>query len=194
MQCHARSQDPAWARAGSEPSAGPHRALDQSSAIYSRPALVSVVCPAYNEADGITEFVRRVSGGDGRHGIPTRSSWSTTAAPTTPRARWPPSPAHRELTIVSLTRNFGKEVALTAGLEHAMGDVVVVLDADLQDPPELIPAFVDAYIEGSDVVYGRRTDRAGESWLKTLHRRALLPAMSGVGPVQTARRTSGTSG
>jgi glycosyltransferase involved in cell wall biosynthesis len=65
-----------------------------------------------------------------------------------------------------LSRNFGKEAALTAGLDHAEGDAVVVLDADLQDPPELISTFWAHFLEGHDVVYGVRRSRAGESWLK----------------------------
>jgi glycosyltransferase involved in cell wall biosynthesis len=67
---------------------------------------------------------------------------------------------------ILLSRNFGKEAALTAGLDHADGDAVVVLDADLQDPPELIATFWTRFREGYDVVYGVRRSRAGESWLK----------------------------
>jgi glycosyltransferase involved in cell wall biosynthesis len=67
---------------------------------------------------------------------------------------------------ILLSRNFGKEAALTAGLDHADGDAVVVLDADLQDPPELIATFWAKFLEGHDVVYGVRRSRSGESWLK----------------------------
>lgn len=65
-----------------------------------------------------------------------------------------------------LSRNFGKELAMTAGLDHADSDAVVVMDADLQDPPELIPVFWKHFLEGYDVVYGVRRSRAGESWVK----------------------------
>ncbi|WP_059414492.1 glycosyltransferase family 2 protein [Cupriavidus basilensis] len=68
--------------------------------------------------------------------------------------------------IVELSRNFGKEAALTAGLDMAGGDAVVIIDADLQDPPELIPALIDKWREGFDVVYATRTSRDGESLLK----------------------------
>jgi glycosyltransferase involved in cell wall biosynthesis len=68
--------------------------------------------------------------------------------------------------VLVLSRNFGKEAALTAGLDHAEGDAVVVLDADLQDPPELIATFWQHFLDGYDVVYGVRRSRAGESWLK----------------------------
>ncbi len=70
------------------------------------------------------------------------------------------------VSALRLSRNFGKELALTAGLDHADADAVVVLDADGQDPPELIPAFVAKWREGFDVVYGTRLARDGESWLK----------------------------
>jgi glycosyltransferase involved in cell wall biosynthesis len=69
--------------------------------------------------------------------------------------------------VVNLSRNFGKEVATTAGLDHARGAAVIVIDADLQDPPEVIPQFVAAWREGFDMVYGRRRAREGETWLKT---------------------------
>jgi glycosyltransferase involved in cell wall biosynthesis len=69
--------------------------------------------------------------------------------------------------IITLSRNFGKEVALSAGLDHAAGDAVILIDADLQDPPSLIPEFLAGWQEGYDVVYGRRSEREGETWLKT---------------------------
>ena len=68
--------------------------------------------------------------------------------------------------LLRLSRNFGKELALTAGLDRADADAVVVLDADGQDPPELIPALVEKWRQGFDVVYGTRTTREGESWVK----------------------------
>lgn len=70
------------------------------------------------------------------------------------------------ITIVDLSRNFGKEVALQAGLDHAIGDAVVVIDVDLQDPPELIPEFVSHWQAGYDVVYATRRSRGGEGWFK----------------------------
>lgn len=74
--------------------------------------------------------------------------------------------------LLQLSRNFGKELALTAGLDHVDADAVIVLDADGQDPPELLPAFVAKWREGFDVVYGTRSARAGESWLKRATARA----------------------
>jgi len=68
--------------------------------------------------------------------------------------------------IVRLSRNFGQQVALTAGLQHASGDAVVIIDADLQDPPEVIPEMVARWREGYEVAYGARTDREGETAFK----------------------------
>jgi len=64
---------------------------------------------------------------------------------------------------VSFSRNFGKEIAIAAGLDHARGDAVVIMDADLQHPPEMIEAFVERWKEGYEMVYGQRTDRSGET-------------------------------
>lgn len=74
--------------------------------------------------------------------------------------------------IVDLARNFGKEAAMTAGLAHARGDAVIVIDADLQDPPTLIPAFVAKWREGYDVVYGIRSSRSVDTVLKRWTARA----------------------
>ncbi len=72
----------------------------------------------------------------------------------------------RQVTLIDLSRNFGKEIALTAGLHKAVGDAVIVIDADLQDPPELIPELISEWLNGYDVVYAQRTHRSGESLLK----------------------------
>lgn len=71
-----------------------------------------------------------------------------------------------QVSVLDLSRNFGKEIAISAGLDFATGDAVVVIDSDLQDPPELIPALLEKWREGHDVVYARRDERAGESLLK----------------------------
>jgi glycosyltransferase involved in cell wall biosynthesis len=69
--------------------------------------------------------------------------------------------------IINLSRNFGKEAAMTAGIDHAKGEALIILDADLQDPPELIPELLEKWkAENADVVYGQRTSRKGETWIK----------------------------
>jgi dolichol-phosphate mannosyltransferase len=70
------------------------------------------------------------------------------------------------LRVLDLSRNFGHQAAISAGMDHARGQAVVVIDADLQDPPELIPAMLDKWREGWDVVYGKRVSRQGEGWFK----------------------------
>ena len=70
------------------------------------------------------------------------------------------------VSYLSLSRNFGKENAMLAGLDFAEGDAVILLDADLQDPPELIPQMIDEWEKGYDDVYARRRSRAGETWFK----------------------------
>jgi polyisoprenyl-phosphate glycosyltransferase len=74
----------------------------------------------------------------------------------------------KHLRIVAFSRNFGHQMAITAGLEHAAGDAIVVIDADLQDPPEVIAEFVQKWADGFDVVYGVRADREGETAFKVL--------------------------
>lgn len=128
---------------------------------------LSVVIPLYNEYEVITMMHERLTAvlvglgityqlvlvDDGsRDGTPNMMSRLAQADPT--------------VTAVLLSRNFGKEAALTAGLDHAAGDAVIIMDADLQDPPELIPEMLRAWKDGADVVCMRRRSRAGESWFK----------------------------
>lgn len=68
--------------------------------------------------------------------------------------------------LIRLSRNYGKEIALSAGLDQTGGDIAIILDADLQDPPELMSTFVEHWQQGYDVVYGQRIQRDGETWLK----------------------------
>jgi dolichol-phosphate mannosyltransferase len=70
--------------------------------------------------------------------------------------------------LLRLSRNFGHQLAITAGMDHADGDAVVIMDADLQDPPEVVPDLLRAWREGYEIAYAVRTSRSGESWLKRL--------------------------
>ncbi len=83
------------------------------------------------------------------------AEWVTAKAKEDPRVR-----------LLSLSRNFGHQIAITAGLDHADGDAVVIIDADLQDPPELIPELLAKWREGFEVVYAVRRSRKGETWMK----------------------------
>lgn len=90
---------------------------------------------------------------------------------------------------VNLSRNFGHQAALVAGLETATGDVVVSLDADLQDPPELIPKLLEKHLEGFDVVYATRMTRGKESWIKGLTARWFYSTLQNISGVQIHRNT-----
>lgn len=72
------------------------------------------------------------------------------------------------VSYVNLSRNFGKETAMIAGIDHVSSDALVIIDADLQDPPELIPDMINLWEQGYDDVFARRTGRLGESWLKRI--------------------------
>jgi dolichol-phosphate mannosyltransferase len=129
------------------------------------PALLSVVAPVYNEEELVEEFVRRACAAVADYSfelvlVNDGSADKTPAlldriAAEDPRVR-----------VVHLSRNFGHQAALTAGLEHAAGDVVAMIDADLQDPPELIPRMIEQWEQGSDVVYAVRRQREGETAFK----------------------------
>jgi glycosyltransferase involved in cell wall biosynthesis len=72
----------------------------------------------------------------------------------------------RRIKVINLSRNFGKEIAMSAGLKYSKSDIVIPIDADLQDPPEVIPLLIEKWKEGYDVVYATRIKRDGETWLK----------------------------
>ena len=91
--------------------------------------------------------------------------------------------------VLGLSRNFGKEAATTAGLDHANADAVVVIDADLQDPPEVIPELIAVWRTGVDVVYAQRRVREGETWFKRTTANGFYSLMGGIGEVKLPRDT-----
>ncbi len=91
--------------------------------------------------------------------------------------------------IVDLSRNFGKEIAMTAGLHKADGDAVIVIDADLQDPPELIPKLIDEWQNGYDVIYAKRAKREGESAFKKLTAHLFYRLMGMIGQIKIPEDT-----
>jgi glycosyltransferase involved in cell wall biosynthesis len=152
--------------------------------------LISVVAPAYNEADGLTEFVHRLDAVMRAHGIQYEivfvndgSTDHTLLVMQSLRA------VHPDITIVNLSRNFGKETAMTAGIAHAIGDAMVIIDTDLQDPPELIPDMIDGWHAGYDVVYAQRVERAGETWMKKTTARLFYWTVKRMGPVPIPENT-----
>jgi glycosyltransferase involved in cell wall biosynthesis len=91
--------------------------------------------------------------------------------------------------VINLSRNFGKEIALTAGIDYANGAAVIPIDADLQDPPELIEQLVAKWREGYDVVYGTRKSRSGESWLKRFTANSFYKTIGKMSPVPIPANT-----
>ena len=151
---------------------------------------ISVVAPAYNEQDVLQEFYHRVTSVISRLGcsyeivlVNDGSSDNTLALMHELHKNDP------RVTVVDLSRNFGKEIALTAGLDHTHGEVVVILDADLQDPPELIPKMIDGWREGYEIIYGVRTKRDGETWFKKYSASAFYRLIQRVSRVQIPRDT-----
>ncbi len=94
-----------------------------------------------------------------------------------------------KIKVVNLSRNYGKEIALSAGLDYAKGAAVVPIDADLQDPPELIEELVAKWREGYDVVYATRRSRDGESWLKRFTAKAFYQVIDSISHVPIPRDT-----
>jgi dolichol-phosphate mannosyltransferase len=127
--------------------------------------LLSVVAPVFDEEETLPEFHRRLAAAlEGcEYQIVVVDDGSTDRTPELLREL---AGEDRRVRVIALSRNFGHQAALTAGLDHARGDAVVTIDADLQDPPELIPRMLDEWRAGSDVVYAVRQARAGESRTK----------------------------
>lgn len=131
------------------------------------PPDVTVVLPVFNEEGGLDEVHRRVSL------VLAEAGWSYEVIFVNDGSRdgsWPAimrlADRDRRVCGINLSRNFGHQIAITAGVEMSRGATVVVMDSDLQDPPELIPAMYARYQDGFDVVYGQRRTRDGETWFK----------------------------
>jgi len=135
--------------------------------------ILTILVPVKDEEESIARFVARVRRVLDGLADPAAKSWeilfvddgsndATLAAIISANA------SEKRVCAVSLSRNFGKEAALSAGLDHARGDAVIPIDVDLQDPPEVIADMIKAWREGSDVVYGVRRNRESDSLPKRL--------------------------
>lgn len=128
---------------------------------------ISIVAPAYNEEaaldDFYTEIINALKDIEFRLEIIYVNDGSRDNTLQVMQSQRKDDPG---IKIVDLSRNFGKEIALTAGLDHANGDAVIIIDTDLQDPPKLIPKLVEYWLDGYDVVSARRIKRKGESLFK----------------------------
>ncbi len=152
--------------------------------MHNRPPATSVIVPCFDEAAGISECHNRLTGVlsafDTWYEIVYVDDGSRDGTLSALRAIHASDP---NVTVVELSRNFGHQTAVTAGLEIAKGQVVIIIDADLQDPPEVIPKMLEKWQEGYEVVYGVRDSRAGETGFKTWTAKAfyrLINALSDV--------------
>lgn len=129
--------------------------------------LLSVVAPMFDEQESVEVFYDRVR--TALDGIAFELILVDDASrDRTPEMLDALADSDPRVRVLHLSRNFGHQAALTAGLEHARGDAVAMLDGDLQDPPEVIPEMLDRWRAGADVVYGVRGTRAGESRFKLI--------------------------
>jgi glycosyltransferase involved in cell wall biosynthesis len=153
-------------------------------------ATVSIIVPVYNEEDVIEAFYHRLAAVIEQLRLDVEmifvndgSTDRTMSVLGTLRMD------DQRIGILDLSRNFGKEIAMAAGLDHALGDAVIIIDADLQDPPELIPELIEKWRSGYDVVYAKRIERRGESLMKRLTARAFYRVMRKVAKVKIPEDT-----
>ncbi|MDT8426741.1 MAG: glycosyltransferase family 2 protein [Methyloprofundus sp.] len=129
--------------------------------------LLSIIIPFHNEQEVITECQYRLSDAVKSLDIDVEMLYVNDGSKDeTLNTLLALMDKDARIKIIDLSRNFGKEVAMTAGLDAAKGDAVIVIDADLQDPPELITKMMQKWHEGFDVVYAKRIERKGESFVK----------------------------
>ena len=133
----------------------------------SQPKKITIVVPFLNEKENLPVLLERVAGVFAAR----QEDWELLLVDdgsTDGSAEWAVEQAktNRHVRVLRLSRNFGHQLAITAGLDRSDGDAVVVMDADLQDPPETIGPMIDKWLEGHEVVYAIRRSRAGETWLK----------------------------
>jgi dolichol-phosphate mannosyltransferase len=134
--------------------------------VVTRPEL-SIVIPVYNEEAVLPLLFNRIDALAARIAAPVEiilvDDGSRDASGRLISARTETDPRYR---YIALSRNFGHQIAITAGMELARGDAVVVMDADLQDPPEVVLDLIARWREGYEIVHARRRSRAGETWFK----------------------------
>lgn len=146
---------------------------------------ISVVVPVFNEEKGLEELFRRlassVSSLSGNYELlfVDDGSRDSTFEKLSGLAR-----NDKRVRFIRLSRNFGHQVAVTAGLDHCRGEAVVIIDGDLQDPPEIIPELYRKYKEGYKVVYARRIVRKGESYFKKVTARLFYRLLSHITSIE----------
>jgi dolichol-phosphate mannosyltransferase len=135
--------------------------------IGAEPCILSVVLPCYNEQESIAETYNQLTAKLGDLHLPFELIFVDDGSrDSTPQLLGEMHAQDPRVKVVCLSRNFGHQVALSAGIEHASGQAVVLMDADLQDPPEVVATMIQKWNEGWEVVYGTRIEREGEGWFK----------------------------
>lgn len=137
--------------------------MEESSIVY------SVIIPVYNEEEVLETTWKRLTGTmrsvDGAYELLFVDDGSKDATPGILRRICERDPCSR---MISFSRNFGQQAALSAGVDYSRGKAVVFIDADLQDPPEVIPRMIEKWKEGNEIVYGKRIGRKGETAFKKI--------------------------
>lgn len=133
----------------------------------SKPPVFSVVAPVWNEAESLPKFIARVTTVMKKLG----DSWELVIVDDGSKDRSPEiilaqAAKDKHIRPVLFARNFGHQIAVTAGMDYALGQAVILIDADLQDPPEVIPELIANWRDGFEVVYAVRRKRKGESFFK----------------------------
>lgn len=132
--------------------------------------MISIICPFYNEEKMaplfFTELFNAISTIDDEIEVICINDGSIDQTLQKIIEQKKAAPANVKIRILDFSRNFGKEAALTAGIDHALGDAVIPIDTDLQDPPQLITELVNKWQEGFEVVLAKRCDRSSDLWLK----------------------------
>lgn len=132
--------------------------------------MISIICPFYNEEKMVSfffnELLKTVALINDEVEIICINDGSVDRTLQKLIEQKNAAPEHVLIRIIDFSRNFGKEAALTAGIDHARGDAAIPIDTDLQDPPELITALIDKWREGYEVVLAKRCDRTSDTWLK----------------------------
>ena len=129
--------------------------------------MISILCPCYNEEEVLPSFFERVISVMEEISEPFEILCVNDGSKdNTLQVLKAKADEDKRIKVIDLSRNFGKEAALTAALDYSSGDAVIPIDADLQDPPELIATMIQKWHEGYEVVLAHRTDRSSDSWLK----------------------------
>ena len=153
--------------------------------------LITILIPAYNEEEVLNPLIHRLKSVTAK--LPNYQfeflfvndgSSDNTLAMLKTLAK-----VHSEISYVNLSRNFGKEVAMLAGFDHINGDAVIIIDADLQDPPELIPKMIRYWEKGYDDVFAKRKTRAGETWFKKWSSNSYYKILEKVSHIPTQNNT-----